>query len=108
MERLRFITNALTRIRYCDQEYRLNMVENGAPGSQSKKLIPWFAIPERRSQKTRIIFGHWSTLGLKFSHNTIGLDTGCLWGGELTALRLDTVEPQVISIDCDRAIQPIL
>ncbi len=108
MERLRFITNAFSRIRYCDQENRLNMEEHGAPGTQSKKLTPWFAMPERKSQKTRIIFGHWSTLGLKFSHNTIGLDTGCLWGGELTALRLDTAEPQIISIDCDRVVQPKL
>ncbi|HBS26352.1 MAG TPA: diadenosine tetraphosphatase [Gammaproteobacteria bacterium] len=108
MERLRFITNAFTRIRYCDQANRLNMQEHGAPGTQSKKLTPWFAIPERKSRKTKIVFGHWSTLGLKFSHNTIALDTGCLWGGELTAVRLDTAEPQIISIDCDGAVQPKL
>ena len=107
MDRLRLITNAITRIRYCDQANRLNMVEHGAPGTQPKKLTPWFAMPERKSQKTRIVFGHWSTLGLKFSHNTIALDTGCLWGGELTAVRLDSTEPQVMSIDCDATIQPI-
>lgn len=107
-ERLRFITNAFTRIRYCDEANRLNMEEHGAPGSQSKKLTPWFAMPERKSQSTRIVFGHWSTLGLKFSHNTIALDSGCLWGGELTALRIDCSEPQIVSIDCDVATQPIL
>jgi bis(5'-nucleosyl)-tetraphosphatase (symmetrical) len=88
-DRLRFVTNCLTRLRYCGRDGRVDLKQKGAPGSQPPSLMPWFAVPERRSQGANILFGHWSTLGFHAEQGVFCLDTGCLWGGELTALRLD-------------------
>ncbi len=95
MDRWRFTTNCLTRLRYCALDGRLGLKEKGPPGSQQKGLIPWFTHPGRASSDERIVFGHWSTLGYRAEHNVWALDTGCLWGGALTALRLDgpAIEP---------------
>ena len=87
--RLRFITNCLTRLRYCDRNGVLDMKEKGGPGSQAAHLLPWFKVQGRLSEGVKIVFGHWSTLGFHVENNCHCLDTGCLWGGELTALRLD-------------------
>ncbi len=91
--RLRFITNALTRIRYVDADGRLDLAESGTPGNQPENLKPWFAPPSRRSRGEAIVFGHWATLQigqtLDAAHGVFHLDTGCVWGGPLTALRLD-------------------
>lgn len=99
-ERLRFITNALTRIRYCGPDGRLDFKEKCRPGQQPQSLAPWFEVPNRRSKSAEIIFGHWSTLGFYAKNGCYGLDTGCLWGGELTALRLDGSEMRRISLPC--------
>jgi bis(5'-nucleosyl)-tetraphosphatase (symmetrical) len=93
-ERLRFITNCFTRMRFCTPAGRISMREKGPPGSQPAPLLPWYAVPGRRSAPEPIIFGHWSTVRLRdtsaFSEwNVFPLDTGCIWGGRLTALRLD-------------------
>lgn len=88
-DRLRFITNCFTRLRFLTADGRLNLTESGAPGDASKGLIPWFAHPERKNSDQFIIYGHWSTLGFYQSHQTICIDTGCLWGGSLSAIRLD-------------------
>lgn len=92
-DRLRFITNALTRIRYVGSDGRLDMSASGPPGSQPASLSPWFESGKRRSYGERIIFGHWATLQLERKldpvHRVYHLDTGCVWGGSLTALRLD-------------------
>jgi bis(5'-nucleosyl)-tetraphosphatase (symmetrical) len=88
MGRLRYITNVFTRLRFLDKEGRPALKEKGAPGSQARGLVPWFAHPERVSRRDRILFGHWSTLGYLAKHNIWSLDTGCLWGGKLTALQL--------------------
>jgi bis(5'-nucleosyl)-tetraphosphatase (symmetrical) len=92
-ERLRFITNCFTRMRYCNASGRLNLAEKGAPDERSDSLLPWFALPDRASRRTRIIFGHWSTLRLNAQqcrrYNVYPLDTGAVWGGQLTAMRLD-------------------
>ena len=88
--RLRFITNCLTRLRYCDSDGRMALAPKGAPGSQPAGLHPWFTLPQRRSRELKILFGHWSTLGLRDDPGIYPLDSGCLWGGQLTALRLDT------------------
>ncbi|MGQ0657085.1 MAG: symmetrical bis(5'-nucleosyl)-tetraphosphatase [Chromatiales bacterium] len=91
--RLRFITNCLTRMRFCSRNGRLDLKQKGPPGTQPGKLLPWFAVPGRASRDTRILFGHWATLPVASpdtrSHNVVGLDTGCVWGGRLSALRLD-------------------
>jgi len=98
-DRLRFITNCFTRIRYCDRHGRTDFKEKGAPGTQSPHLMPWFKVPGRRSAGAQIVFGHWSTLGFYADDGVHGIDTGCLWGGELTALRLDG-EKQRVSVSC--------
>lgn len=99
IERLRFTINCLTRMRYCHADGRLDFEHNGPLGTQPAYLTPWFQLPARKSAGLKIVFGHWSALGYRNENNCYGIDTGCLWGGQLTALKLDT--PTVrISIDC--------
>ncbi len=88
--RYRFITNAFTRLRYCDSEGRVILWEKRAPESVSPNLIPWFRYPNRPTADERIIFGHWASLNGRANHpNLFALDTGCCWGNRLTALRLE-------------------
>jgi bis(5'-nucleosyl)-tetraphosphatase (symmetrical) len=98
-KRLRFITNVFTRIRYCTHDGALQMKAKHSPLKKSGKLIPWFEIKNRRTTKATIVFGHWSTLGLNVNKNIISLDTGCVWGGSLTAVRLDKSR-QVFQVRC--------
>ncbi|MEQ8659887.1 MAG: symmetrical bis(5'-nucleosyl)-tetraphosphatase, partial [Gammaproteobacteria bacterium] len=90
--RLRFITNCLTRMRYCHADGTLDLSEKGTPVANSE-LLPWYGVPGRRSADTTIVFGHWSTLRLDAAgcrrHNVYPLDTGAVWGGRLSALRLE-------------------
>lgn len=88
MSKIRFIVNCFTRIRYCDVKGRLDFKYKGAIGSQPNNLIPWFNVPERKSINMQIIFGHWSALGYFHGQNCYGIDTGCIWGGQLTAIKL--------------------
>ncbi|MDD5114903.1 MAG: symmetrical bis(5'-nucleosyl)-tetraphosphatase [Methylobacter sp.] len=103
--RLRFIINCFTRMRFCDAEGRLDYVNSGPLGSQPKKLLPWFEVPGRKSADMRIVFGHWSALGYYEGPNCYGIDTGCLWGGQLTALKLGE-QVERFSIDCPGARKP--
>ncbi len=109
-DRLRFIVNALTRLRMCTAAGRMALKAKGppAPGRAERRadaLLPWFEVPGRASRTTRIIFGHWSTLGYVNAYGVIGLDTGCVWGGSLTAVNLD--EPiQPISVACPGYQEP--
>jgi len=90
--RLRFITNCLTRIRYCTADGGIDLKDKGDAGTGSG-LTPWFKMPSRASHELRIVFGHWSTLRLPASQwpqlRVYPLDTGAVWGGELTAMRLE-------------------
>jgi bis(5'-nucleosyl)-tetraphosphatase (symmetrical) len=92
-DRFRFVINALTRLRYVDADGRMELKAKGAPGTQRRGLVPWFAAAGRRSHDTRIAFGHWSTLRLtpaeRARHNVLPLDTGAVWGGSLTAWRVE-------------------
>jgi bis(5'-nucleosyl)-tetraphosphatase (symmetrical) len=101
-DRLRFIVNTLTRLRVCTAEGRVALKAKGPPPRgkrHAESLLPWFEVPGRLSRDTRIIFGHWSTLGFVNRHGVIGLDTGCVWGGTLTAVNLDqAIRP--ISVPC--------
>ena len=106
MDRLRFITNCFTRLRFCDAEGRIKLKHKGPPGSQRKGRIPWFEHPQRATSGQRIVFGHWSTLGYVARHNAWALDTGCLWGGALTLLRLDQSRPAPQSVPCARWQDP--
>ncbi len=88
-DRLRFITNSLTRMRYCKPNGKLNFNDKGQIGSQKPGYMPWYEVPDNRHQELKIIFGHWSTLfGHTSQDNVFALDTGCLWGGSLTAIEL--------------------
>lgn len=99
-QRLRYITNCFTRLRFCDTQGRLALEEKGAPGSAPKPYLPWFTVPGRRSADLNIVFGHWSTLGPCRDKGIFPLDTGCLWGGSLTALQLDCEPKKWFSVSC--------
>jgi bis(5'-nucleosyl)-tetraphosphatase (symmetrical) len=99
-ERLRFITNCFTRLRFCDAQGCLALEEKGPPGSAPAPYIPWFAVPDRRSADLNIVFGHWSTLGPRNDKGIYPLDTGCLWGRSLTALQLDSEPMKWFSVSC--------
>ena len=104
--RVRVIINAFTRLRYCDSEGRMDLRPKGRPGTQAPHLLPWFQVPERRSRNLRVVFGHWSTLGVWNSDGVIGLDSGCLWGGRLTAVRLDAPTPEFNDTTCEQCLSP--
>jgi bis(5'-nucleosyl)-tetraphosphatase (symmetrical) len=98
-ERLRYITNALTRMRCCAADGRLLLDFKGEPEKRPEGYIPWFALPNRRYDGPTIICGHWSALGFRNADGILALDTGCLWGGSLTAARLDA-PAEVVSLPC--------
>ena len=104
IDRLRFITNCFTRLRYCTKKGKLGLSQKGPPGTQKPKYLPWFDVPKRNTQQDKIFFGHWSTLGLINRHNTWSLDTGCLWGGQLSAIRLEDLK--IFQIPCEAAQNP--
>jgi len=103
-DRLRFITNCFTRLRYCDANGKVDMQSKGAPGSQPVAYQPWFDVAERKTKDEHVVFGHWSTLGLYQKNNVVSLDTGCLWGGQLTAMRLQNGKIQ--NVQCSAQQQP--
>jgi bis(5'-nucleosyl)-tetraphosphatase (symmetrical) len=88
-DRLRYIVNAFTRMRFCRPDGSLDFNEKSAPGRAAEGLVPWYCFPGRRNAGLRIVFGHWSTLGEVEHQGAICLDTGCVWGGRLSAMRLD-------------------
>jgi bis(5'-nucleosyl)-tetraphosphatase (symmetrical) len=103
-ERMRFIANCFTRLRYVDADGRLMLRAKGSPKKpQAKSLIPWFEARNARWRGPRIVFGHWSTLGFFDNGNVTALDTGCVWGGTLTALQLDDPDAKPVQIPCAAA-----
>jgi bis(5'-nucleosyl)-tetraphosphatase (symmetrical) len=88
-ERRRFVINALTRMRYCRPDGTIDVKLKGRPGSQPAPWQPWFDVATRASRGLRVVCGHWSTLGLLERADVLALDTGCVWGGALTAVSLD-------------------
>jgi len=99
VDRWRVSLNALTRLRLCDPQGRMDFDYKGPLGQQPEHLHAWFDIT-RKSENLNIVFGHWSALGLKNRKNLLALDTGCLWGGQLTAARIDTDPVEIHQIDC--------
>ncbi len=97
-DRLRCIVNALTRIRFCTVDGRMEFDTNTGIDTAPAGFMPWFDVPGRQTQDVTVVFGHWSTLGLVIRPKLIALDTGCVWGGKLTAVRLD--DRQVFQVDC--------
>jgi bis(5'-nucleosyl)-tetraphosphatase (symmetrical) len=100
-ERLRFTINVLTRLRVCTRAGRVDLQSKGKPPPASSGLLPWFDCDTRQSRNCRVIFGHWSALGFIQRNNVVGLDSGCVWGGSLTAFNLDRDEPP-LSLPCTR------
>ncbi|RUQ36095.1 MAG: symmetrical bis(5'-nucleosyl)-tetraphosphatase [Candidatus Competibacteraceae bacterium] len=97
-DRLRFTINALTRMRFCTADGTLSFSEKGPPGSQKPGLLPWFSVPRRRSADLRIVFGHWAALGYYRAPGLYALDSGCVWGNRLTAIRLDEANAPAWSV----------
>ena len=96
--RLRFIINCLTRMRMLTHDLRLNMRATGAPWRAGKKSIAWFDVDEPAWADTRIVFGHWSQLGLIVLPGLVSIDTGCVWGRQLTAVRIDRRVARVFQV----------
>lgn len=101
MGRLRVITNALTRLRVCTVEGAMDFRFKGEVQDIPAGLVPWFELPHRQSADSTVVFGHWSALGLVARDNLIALDTGCLWGGQLTAMCLE--DRRVFQVPCAAA-----
>ncbi len=98
-DRLRFITNSFTRIRYCDKEGREDFINNRELGTQPEYLLPWFDLPNRQNKNLKIIFGHWAALGHHLQKNIFALDSGCVWGGKLTAMKVCD-KPKYFQVGC--------
>jgi len=97
-DRLRFAINVLTRLRFCTADGRVDFKQKGKPDSAPKPWLPWFKVPGRVSREQRIVFGHWSALGFLSERGVLGLATGCVWGGTLTAVNLDDPEAPPVSV----------
>jgi bis(5'-nucleosyl)-tetraphosphatase (symmetrical) len=104
IKRLRVIVNALTRLRFCTQDGEMEFDTKEGAGGAPVGYMPWFEVPGRLTEETTVAFGHWSTLGLINRPNLIALDTGCVWGGCLSAINLATRE--VIQTRCAQAQKP--
>lgn len=106
-DRLRVVVNALTRLRFCTPEGVMDLKASGGPDQAPAGLLPWFDVPGRRTAQACIAFGHWSTLGYLRRPDIIALDTGCVWGGCLSALRLDAGGAhELIQEECEQAQVP--
>ncbi len=105
-DRWRFVINVLTRIRFVHADGTLDLKVKEGAGAAPPGLVPWFDAPGRRTQGTPIAFGHWSTLGLVDRANLLALDTGCVWGGCLTAMRVDGGRREVEQVRCAQAAAP--
>ena len=88
-KRLRLITNILTRMRFCDEEGRGLYNVSGPPGCQPDNYKPWYKHKHRLTRDVTIAFGHWAALGLRIKKRYIAMDSGCVWGGKMSALRLE-------------------
>jgi len=106
--RLRVIVNALTRLRFCTPEGQMDLKTTGGPASTPPGMLPWFDVPGRRTQHQTIAFGHWSTLGFMHRPDLISLDTGCVWGGCLSAMKLGAEggAHELIQVPCEQAQPP--
>ncbi len=105
IDRLRLITNAMTRLRVCTATGEMEFKFKGELQDIPSGYMPWFDVPNRATQQTEIIFGHWSALGLQQRKNLYALDTGCLWGGKLTAM--DIHSKQIAQVDSHPLDKPI-
>ncbi len=106
-DRLRVIVNALTRLRFCTPDGAMDLKTSGGLTDAPPGYEPWFDVPGRKTAGTTVAFGHWSTLGYLRRPDVISLDTGCVWGGCLSALRLDAAGAhELMQVDCEQAQVP--
>lgn len=103
-DRLRVIVNAMTRMRFCSAGGEMEFRSKGPVTSAPAGSLPWFEVPGRASANHSIVCGHWSALGLRIERRLLALDSGCLWGGALTAVRLE--DREVFQLPCTRQIEP--
>jgi bis(5'-nucleosyl)-tetraphosphatase (symmetrical) len=101
-DRARVIINALTRMRFCTPDGTMDFETKEGPTAAPRGYHAWFDVPTRRTADTPMAFGHWSTLGLVERPNLLALDTGCVWGGPLTAARIDGGRREIFQVDCRR------
>jgi bis(5'-nucleosyl)-tetraphosphatase (symmetrical) len=99
-DRYRVIINAMTRLRICTPDGRMEFNHKGTLGDVPAGYLPWFSVPGRKSATTTIVCGHWSALGLVSQPNLLALDSGCLWGGQLSAVRLE--DRRTYQVSCPR------
>jgi bis(5'-nucleosyl)-tetraphosphatase (symmetrical) len=105
-DRWRFVINALTRLRFCTADGTMEFATKEGAHATPAGHYPWFDVPGRGSEGESIAFGHWSTLGLHDRPDLLGLDTGCVWGGELTAVRVDGGRREIVQVRCSPAQKP--
>ena len=106
VDRWRCVVNSLTRLRFCAADGTMEFATKEGAGGAPEGYMPWFEVPGRRTEGTPVAFGHWSTLGLINRDDLLALDTGCLWGGHLTAARVDGATRELIQIACPQAQKP--
>ncbi|AVP96598.1 bis(5'-nucleosyl)-tetraphosphatase [Ahniella affigens] len=106
VERLRAIINVMTRMRFCDVQGRIGFDFKAEPGTQKSGFYPWFEVPGGKKRELPVVCGHWSALGLFQGLGIYSIDTGAVWGGKLTALKLGP-EPQVFQVPCDARAQMV-
>ena len=94
-DRLRFTINVLTRLRVCTADGRVDLKWKGKAPPAHSQYQPWFDVESRETRAARIVFGHWSAQGFVRRNGVVGLDSGCVWGGSLTAIDLDSEQPPV-------------
>lgn len=102
--RLRCIVNGLTRLRFCTADGQMEFASKMGTDTAPEGYMPWFDVPDRKTRHDTVVFGHWSTLGLLLRDNLVALDTGCVWGGKLTAVRLD--DRALFQVDCPGFLEP--
>jgi bis(5'-nucleosyl)-tetraphosphatase (symmetrical) len=102
-ERHRVIINALTRLRFCSPQGEMEFATKEGAGAAPEGYMPWFDVPGRLTADITVAFGHWSTLGLINRPNLIALDTGCVWGGCLSAMRVDDGRRDLVQVKCEQA-----
>jgi bis(5'-nucleosyl)-tetraphosphatase (symmetrical) len=109
-ERLRVIVNALTRMRLCTPEGRMEFAFSGKAEAAPKGYLPWFQVPGRQTADISVAFGHWSTLGWLGRSDVLAMDTGCVWGGCLSALQITPAvsgwQSELIQVQCDQSQKP--
>lgn len=106
IDRWRAIVNALTRIRFCSADGTLDLDTKDSADAAPPGMRPWFDHPGRATAGQPIAFGHWSTLGLINRPDLLAIDTGCVWGGALTAVRIDAGHRDITQVRCEQAQKP--